>query len=164
MHIREAVWPADQAVVTDLLRAYFVEYREELGAQDLDQELAELGTRYDGRHARMWVAEAEGMVVGCIALRPIPGRPDDGELKRMTVAASHRGRGIGAQLVQHLVSRASGMGVQHVLLDTVPRMQAARRIYERAGFTVCGAYYGSPLCGAVFMEKWVEGRPRAWPT
>jgi hypothetical protein len=41
-----------------------------------------------------------------------------------------------------------------VVLDTVPGMVAARRLYASLGFAECAPYYAtSPLVAPVFMER-----------
>jgi hypothetical protein len=39
-----------------------------------------------------------------------------------------------------------------MLLDTVPSMEAARRLYASLGFTPTDAYRYNPIAGATFME------------
>src|SRR6266566_2451797 len=44
------------------------------------------------------------------------------------------GRGVGAELLRHLLERAAGLGIRDLVLCTLPEMSAAHRLYERAGF------------------------------
>jgi ribosomal protein S18 acetylase RimI-like enzyme len=148
--VRPASWPSDLDAVRRILSGYFDAYRADLGKQDFPGEMERLATYYDGRDAWLWVAEADGEAAGCIGLRRIDaGRC---ELKRMVVEPAARGRGLGAMLARHAVAEARRLGFEAVYLDTLPSMQSARRIYEALGFRACPPYYGSPLCGAVFME------------
>ncbi|MGB3829505.1 MAG: GNAT family N-acetyltransferase [Ornithinimicrobium sp.] len=61
-------------------------------------------------------------------------RHDEGEFRMLGVAATGRGRGTGELLVRECIQRAGGDDLAGLLICTSPRMQAARRIYERLGF------------------------------
>jgi ribosomal protein S18 acetylase RimI-like enzyme len=93
---------------------------------------------------------------GCVALdqsRPIgvvwariltaedPGygyvRDDIPELS-MGVVASHRGRGVGKQLLDEVISVARTRGLSALSLSVEDGNSAARRLYESRGFRVVG--------------------------
>ena len=78
--------------------------------------------------------------VGCGALRELD--PHHGELKSMRTAATHRGRGIGTVVLDHLIGEASARGYTRLSLETgSPREFApARRLYARRGFVECGPF------------------------
>ena len=79
----------------------------------------------------------DGSLLGVAALKAL----GDGhaEIKSMHTAASARGRGVGAALVEHLVSLARARGLRRLSLEigAGPSFAAARRLYERAGFAPC---------------------------
>lgn len=56
----------------------------------------------------------------------------------MWVAPEARGRGVGALLVEGVAAWARAQGAEHLALTVVEQNQAARRLYERAGFEVTG--------------------------
>jgi ribosomal protein S18 acetylase RimI-like enzyme len=57
----------------------------------------------------------------------------------MYVKPGFRGRGIGAELLQAAIEHARAMaGVEWVVLGVTSNAAAARRLYERAGFTLWG--------------------------
>jgi ribosomal-protein-alanine N-acetyltransferase len=61
------------------------------------------------------------------------------------VAESHRGQGIGAELLADLVDRARAARARHVFLEVRAGSAGAQRLYARAGFTPIGTrrrYYG----------------------
>src|SRR6185312_11898907 len=82
----------------------------------------------------IWEGET---LLGCAALYRLA--PDHAEAKSMHTAEAHRGRGIGAALVRHLIDEARGMGVARLSLETGswPYFQPAHRLYERHGFRDC---------------------------
>lgn len=78
------------------------------------------------------IAEDDGRLVGCCAL--IPHGDDELELAKMAVAESHRGRGLGARLLEVALQRAQEHGAARVVLSTHSSLRAAYRMYQRAGF------------------------------
>ena len=89
--------------------------------------------------------------VGCAALAI---RGDHGEVKSMFVAPEARGSGLGGRLLGAVEARARAEGVARLMLETGRVLHAARRLYERAGFTPRGPFgsYSDDPC-SVFMEK-----------
>jgi GNAT superfamily N-acetyltransferase len=70
--------------------------------------------------------------VGCVYL--YERTPETAEVKRLYVRESHRGRGLGATLVETLVRAARDAGYGTLRLDTAPFMDRARRLYRTLGF------------------------------
>lgn len=71
-----------------------------------------------------------------------------GELKRMYVRPSHRGRGLGKRMVEHLTQYAIEHGVALLRLETGIHQREAISLYERVGFTHIppfGGYREEPL-------------------
>lgn len=89
--------------------------------------------------------------IGCGALRIL--EPGVGEVKRMYIRPSARGRGAGEALLQALIDRAEAMGLGHVRLDTAPELVAAQALYRRFGFTPIPRYLESQLPDALCYER-----------
>lgn len=84
---------------------------------------------------------------------------DEAEILSIAVAASHRGRGLSHTLLLTHLGHLAGRGVRTVFLEVEENNQPARRLYQRAGFTVVGRrerYYrqggGEPL-NALLMRR-----------
>jgi len=100
----------------------------------------------------LFVARDGGAAVACGALK----RHDDavGEVKRMYTRPSHRGRQIGAAIVERIEALARREGLRRLVLETGDRHPAAWTVYERAGFTRCGPVLDYPDSQySVFYEK-----------
>jgi len=98
------------------------------------------------------VARDSGNAVACGALR----RHEDGigEVKRMYTRASHQGQGIGGRILAEVETLARREGLTRLVLETGDRHAAAWRVYERSGFSRCGAVLDYPESGySVFYEK-----------
>ena len=83
--------------------------------------------------------------VGCGAVRLIDSTT--GELKRMYIAASKRGRGLGRLLIRALEQEAGNLGARRLILETGIRQAAAIALYRRTGFLpipLYGEYQLSP--------------------
>ena len=84
---------------------------------------------------------------------------DEAEILSIAVAQSHRGRGLSGNLLLTHLGHLAGRGVRRVFLEVEENNQPARRLYERAGFSVVGRrerYYpqpgGEPL-NALLMRR-----------
>ena len=81
------------------------------------------------------------------------------EIKSMHTAEEARGRGVGAAMLEHLLSVARERGAARVSLETGsgPAFAAARGLYSRAGCEECGPFGGYPReRGNTFMTKMLE--------
>ncbi len=81
-------------------------------------------------------------LLGCGALRTYDG--GEGEVKSMRTDPDARGRGVGAAILDHIVTTARAAGMTRLLLETGtgPMFDAAHRLYARAGFVPCPAFGG----------------------
>lgn len=74
--------------------------------------------------------------VGCCGL--IPAGPGVLELIKMTIAESHRGRGLGRRLLEHAIAEARSRGAAALVLGSNTKLATAIRLYESAGFRHMG--------------------------
>lgn len=111
--------------------------------QNIDEELACLPGKYAPPAGALRLATgADGMALGCIALRPFT--EETGEIKRLFVAPAARGSGLGSRLISDLVTCARDIGYRRLVLDTGEFMGPAQRLYEAHGFKNIPAYSPAP--------------------
>lgn len=150
---------ADQSQML-LVRSLFEEYQEWLGIdlcfQNFEQELASLPGCYASPQGIILIALQGGDAVGCVAIRP--HQQQEAELKRLYVRDDSRNRGIGKQLFFHAMDFAQKAGYHSVVLDTLPSMQAAARLYRDYGFKPINSYYDNPLPGVVYYRHQFEAQ------
>jgi GNAT superfamily N-acetyltransferase len=106
---------------------------------------AELGARYGGEGeggyhpdqvcvpgAVFVIARLDGRPVGCGALRPLTA--EVGEIKRMYVDPTVRGRGISRRILQELEDRGRRFGYARLRLEAGTMQVEALRLYESSGY------------------------------
>jgi putative acetyltransferase len=97
------------------------------------------------------VRSDEGEALGCGAI--VVG-PEYGEIKRMYVRPSQRGKGLSKALMQFLEDQARSRGCSLFALETGPLQLEAIGLYERMGYLRCGPFgsYDEDI-HSVFMVK-----------
>jgi GNAT superfamily N-acetyltransferase len=80
----------------------------------------------------VFFALLDGAVVGTCALI----KHNDGlfELSKMAVADTHQGKGIGTQLLRHVIVWARSRSIQKLFVETNTVLERAVRLYQRVGF------------------------------
>jgi len=100
----------------------------------------------------VFVARAGADAVGIAAL--VDGGDGSGEIKRMFVRGSARGRGIARALLAAIDGAALARGIRTLQLETGPEHVAAIALYQASGFGVIpnfGQYVGDKF--SICMEK-----------
>ena len=131
---------AEVPAVRTLLREYERWTGTDLCFQDFAREMEELPGDYVAPGGVLLVARVQGRIVGCVAAH----RWSEGvcEMKRLFVREEARGSGCWAR----------DAGYRRMLLDTLPVMEGAQRLYARLGFREVPAYRANPVPGARFLE------------
>ncbi len=100
------------------------------------------------------LATLHGEPVGCGALKC---RGDTGEIKRMWVAPSSRGMGIGKRMLERLEELARRRRIPLLRLETNKALTEARALYRRCGYREVTAFNDEP-----YAHHWFEkALPRA---
>jgi len=149
IEIDQATQPDDIAITRELLREYERVLGVDLCFQGFAQELANLPGDYAPPRGTLLLARDGDAVAGCIALRPVDDR--DCEMKRLYVRDAFRAAGLGRRLVERLIAEAHAIGYRRMVLDTLPTMIAAQRLYETFGFTDIAPYRHNPIGGTRFL-------------
>lgn len=130
---------ADADGLIALVGAAYAEYPGcVLDLPGIDADLLHPATAAAAAGGHWWVVEDQGAgVVATIGAGP-RDEQGDVELKRLYVAASHRRRGIAAQLVARVEAHAAEVSAQRVVLWSDTRFTDAHRFYERLGYLDTG--------------------------
>jgi putative acetyltransferase len=150
VNISPATSPDEVAAVRQLFEAYAALLGVDLSYQGFAAELAGLPGAYAPPRGRLLLAHAGGTAAGCVALRPVDDQAC--EMKRLFVLPERQGFGLGRKLAVRVIDEARDIGYSMILLDTLPSMHGALRLYESLGFVRRRPYFESPVEGNVFMQ------------
>ena len=99
--------------------------------------------RFDPKKDRIWVAESASSrktsgksVLGFVAIQHDPDRRGWARLRWFLVESEARGHGVGGRLLKAAIRFSRNAGYRGILLWTVDDLDAARALYEKAGFSL----------------------------
>lgn len=99
------------------------------------------GKTLESLHADSFVlvARESDEIVGTVQIHKAwaPNQPHRGEIAKLLVRASHRGRGVGRMLMEHAEEHARAGGISLLTLDA-RKDGPAERLYQRLGWTYSG--------------------------
>lgn len=146
--------PVTDPICDELLRRYVGELERRFG-RDFDVSRASpLGEHdFDPPCGVFVVGRLGGRPVACGGMRTL--EPGVGEIRRMYVDPSARGRGVGGAVLAALEDAARQMGHAIMRLDTASELHEAHRLYEGAGYVAVPAYNDNE-----FAARWYEKRLR----
>ena len=98
---------------------------------DADLEDIESNYRDNGGSFKVIIGR-DGQLIGCGGILRLTD--DECELRKMYLRPEARGRGIGKAILNELLSAARDLGFRRVVLETASVLEAAIRLYQRAGF------------------------------
>ena len=99
--------------------------------------VADYATDHDDAREAAWIAEVDGVRVGCIFC--VRG-PDEAtaKLRLLLLTPDARGHGLGAELVDTCLAFSRSAGYKRMVLWTNDPLVAARHIYLGRGFILTG--------------------------
>lgn len=97
--------------------------------------------------------DEQGIVVGfCSFWRVV----DELHVNNLAVLPAYRRRGIGTSLLLSVLGEGARLGARRATLEVRRSNEAARRLYERLGFSTAGvrrAYYTNPIEDALVLWR-----------
>jgi putative acetyltransferase len=113
---------------------------------------------FDGLNApdvTFWSIWDEATLAGCGALKQLDTK--HGEIKSMRTAADYLGKGVGTQMLRHIIHEAKARGIKRLSLETGsgPAFDAAHALYLRFSFAYCppfAEYVDDPFSRFMTLE------------
>jgi putative acetyltransferase len=126
----------DNKEIAELIRTVFREFKiDRPGTVYFDPTTDNLFKLFREPGSEYWIALENGKIVGGCGVYPTPGLPDGcAELVKFYLASSHRGKGIGRQLMEKTFESAKEYGYRELYLESLPELNRAISLYEKAGF------------------------------
>lgn len=140
--LREAGPQDDEAIGALLIEAFVSRYAVKMPEVTVtERRKAELRDVASKRpEAKVWVAEADGVVVGTVTMWP-PGAerseawlPNTADLRQLAVKASHRGTRLSTKLLDLAEAWAKEQKYAGVCLHVRRGAHGVRALYERRGY------------------------------
>ena len=169
MNLKLRTLTAKDTDALEQVRQYFRNYAAWLGVdlsfQNFDQEMAALPGAYAAPQGRLFFAEIDGQPAGCVGVRPLHDSDGVCEMKRLYVDPEMRGRGVGARLALAAIKAAKEIGYRKLMIDTLPNMRMAVKLYRELGFTEAPNYFQTQVEGTMFLaldlNNWSEEEIRS---
>lgn len=123
----------------------------DLTFQNIENELAGFKEMYSLPKGCYLIAFTEnGDIAGGVGLREFTLYIC--EMKRLYVYPNYLRQGIGETLCKEIISQAKRLRYLKMRLDTIDKLEAANKLYEKLGFYKIESYRENPDKSARFME------------
>ncbi len=146
----------DNEVIADVIRKVLIEMGvPKVGTAYADASLDSMSETYVSPRSIYYVVEEDGVVMGGAGIAILDGQdsPEICELQKMYFLPEMRGKGIGYEMIQKCLDFARTAGYSRCYLETMPYMEAARRLYKKVGFVPLESSMGNT--GHYSCQAWM---------
>lgn len=139
---------------TDMLIEKDANFEKYLKQQDYEEEFHNPAIKYGLPSGRLFLMKSNGLPIGCVALRKV----DDlnCEMKRLYIRPQFRGNGYSHLLIQKVIESAKEIGYEYIILDTLPYLETALKLYKRYGFEEIEPFNDNPMGNSIYMRLKIE--------
>ena len=118
-------------------------------------ELSEFLQRYDKNNDGIWIATVNGRVEGSVVIDGIHAENEGAHLRWFIISDALRGKGVGRKLINRAIDFCKSKGYKKTYLWTFEGLNAAKHLYENAGFNLIKQQSGVQW-GATVNEQYFE--------
>ena len=120
-------------------------------------ELSEFLQRYDQSSGEIWIATLNGRVEGSAVIDGIHAENEGAHLRWFIISDALRGKGVGRKLITKAIDFCKDKDYKKTYLWTFEGLNAARHLYENAGFKLIKQQSGVQW-GTAVNEQYFELR------
>ncbi len=145
----------DNIALARLIREVLVEMGvPKVGTAYEDKALDMMYETYDQSGRSYFVVEEKGKIIGGAGIAPLEnGDSNICELQKMYFLPVARGKGVGYKMINICLGYAKDNGYTKCYLETMPYMEAARKLYKKVGFEELGKPIGDT--GHYSCQAWM---------
>lgn len=119
----------------------------------VSSELAAFLNRFNPAHDGFWVSMVDERIVGSITIDGSEAAGKGARLRWFIVAPEYHGHGIGKRLMDEAMDFCRRARFQRIYLTTFAGLDAARYLYEKAGFTLTEEHEDATWGKTVLEQK-----------
>jgi len=140
--IRE-IQKKDNPQIANVIREVFIsDDYPKTGTAFADKQLDFMFETYNKPRAVYFVVEADGKIVGGAGISQLENSTENiCELQKMYFLQVARGKGLGLQMIEKCLVKATEFKYDKCYLETLPEMVVAQNLYQKVGFE----YLCSPM-------------------
>ena len=126
----------DNPQIAAVIREVFIsDDYPKTGTAFADSQLDSMFETYDKPRSTYFVVDDNGKIIGGAGVSQLDNSEENiCELQKMYFLQEARGKGIGFQMIQKCLEKATEMGYEKCYLETLPEMLTAQHLYKKAGF------------------------------
>lgn len=133
--IREIQQPDNEQIAKVIRQVFVSDHYPKTGTAFADPQLDCMFETYNKPRAVYFVVEENGKIIGGAGVSQLDNATENiCELQKMYFLQEARGKGIGFQMIQKCLEKATEFGFEKCYLETLPEMLAAQHLYQKAGF------------------------------
>ncbi|GJN81971.1 hypothetical protein PLIIFM63780_005507 [Purpureocillium lilacinum] len=121
--------------------------------------MADFVDQYNPQIERSWIAERDGVFLGCVFLVNDKDMPETARIRALLVEHGARGMGLGGRLVQNCIDFAREVGYKDLVLYTNSLLTPARKIYRAFGFQLVREEESLSFAPGTKAETWKMALP-----
>lgn len=140
--IRE-IQKEDNLQIANVIREVFIsDGYPKTGTAFADRQLDFMFESYDKPRSSYFVVEQDGKIIGGAGVSQLENSNENiCELQKMYFLKEARGKGLGLQMIEKCIDKATEFGYEQCYLETLSEMLVAQNLYKKVGFE----YLCSPM-------------------